>query len=126
MPTTAPRPNGKLMVVESQFFNRMNLEVTIANGMIGRPELPRQHDDAEPDHPRALRHVGGGRDVPLVLQRLQHFPERADAALAVKGAAMIAGAADGSNAEPLGGDGVELAVAMPRDQHLGAVARPWS
>jgi hypothetical protein len=26
------------MVVESQFFNRMNLEVTIANGMIGRPD----------------------------------------------------------------------------------------
>ena len=38
MPTTAPRPNGKLMVVESQFFNRMNRLVTIANGMIGRPD----------------------------------------------------------------------------------------
>src|SRR6185312_13861355 len=45
-----------------------------------------------------------------------------DAALAVKGAAMIAGAADGSDAEPFGGDGVEFAVAMPRDQHLGAMA----
>ncbi len=26
------------MVVESQFFNRMNRLVTIANGMIGRPD----------------------------------------------------------------------------------------
>ena len=26
------------------------------------------------------------------------------------------------DAEPLGGDGVEFAVAMPRDQHLGAMA----
>ena len=34
---------------------------------------------------------------------------------------MIAGAADGFDAEPLGGDRVEFAVAMPRDQHLGAV-----
>ena len=35
---------------------------------------------------------------------------------------MVAGAADGLDAEPLGGDGVEFAVAMPRDQHLGAMA----
>ena len=56
------------------------------------------------------------------ITRLHHLPERADAALAVEGAAMIAGAADGLDAEPFGGDGVELAVAMPRDQHLGAVA----
>ena len=38
MPTTAPCPNGKLMVVRSQFFNRMNRLVTIANGRIGRPD----------------------------------------------------------------------------------------
>ena len=38
MPTTAPRPNGKLMVLESQFFNLMKRLVTIANGMIGRPD----------------------------------------------------------------------------------------
>jgi hypothetical protein len=35
---------------------------------------------------------------------------------------MVAGAADGLYAEPLGGDGIEFAVAMPRDQHLGAMA----
>ena len=35
-PVTAPRPNGKLMVVRSQLFNRMKRLVTIANGTIGR------------------------------------------------------------------------------------------
>ena len=35
---------------------------------------------------------------------------------------MIAGAPDRTDAEPLGGDGVELAIAMPRNQDLGAVA----
>ena len=37
-PTTAPRPNGKLMVVRSQLFRRMKRLVAIANGMIGRPD----------------------------------------------------------------------------------------
>lgn len=36
---------------------------------------------------------------------------------------MVPRAANGSDAEPLDGDGVELAVAMAGDQHLGAVAR---
>ena len=46
-------------------------------------------------------------------------PERADAALAMKRAAVIAGATNGRDADALGGDGVEFAVAMPRYQHLG-------
>ena len=37
-PATAPRPNGKLMVVRSQLFNRMKRLVTIAKGTIGRPD----------------------------------------------------------------------------------------
>ena len=34
---------------------------------------------------------------------------------------MLAGSTDGSDAEPLGGDRVDFAVAVARDQHLGAV-----
>jgi hypothetical protein len=37
-PTSAPRPNGKLMVVRSQLLRRMKRLVAIANGMIGRPD----------------------------------------------------------------------------------------
>ena len=36
---------------------------------------------------------------------------------------MISGAADGPDAEPLGRDRVELAVAVARDQDLGAITR---
>jgi hypothetical protein len=50
---------------------------------------------------RARFGIGGGSDVPIVRQRLQHFPERADAALAVKGADDRRNP-DGSHAEPLG------------------------
>ena len=39
----------------------------------------------------------------------------------MEGAGMIAGAPDRADAEPLGRNGVEFAVAMPRDQHLGAM-----
>src|SRR4051794_13491749 len=49
--------------------------------------------------------------------------ERPPPAFPVEGGAMIPRAADGSDAEPLGCDRVELTVAMPGDQHLGAVAR---
>ena len=38
MPTNAPRPNGRLMVVLSQLFNRMKRLVAMAKGMIGRPD----------------------------------------------------------------------------------------
>src|SRR5205823_5354149 len=55
-------------------------------------------------------------------ERAHHLLERTDAALAVKRRAVIAGAADRADAEPLSGDGVELAVAMPGDQRLGAMA----
>ena len=123
MPTTAPRPNGRLMVVESQFFNRMKRQVAIANGMIGRPDSRASMMMPSP----TTRARFGTSAVVAMFQlsssALQHFAERADAALAMKGAAVIAGAADGADAEPLGGNGVELAVAMPRDQHLGAMAR---
>jgi hypothetical protein len=40
----------------------------------------------------------------------------------MKRAAVIAGATDRTDAEALGCDGVELAVAMPRYQHLGPMA----
>ena len=56
-------------------------------------------------------------------QRRQHLAERRHAALAVKLAAVIAGAANALDAEPLQRDGIDLAVAVARDQHLGAVLR---
>ncbi|MGY4355924.1 hypothetical protein ACVW0J_002417 [Bradyrhizobium sp. i1.7.7] len=52
---------------------------------------------------------------------MHHFPERAHPALAVEGAAVVTGTTDEADAEPLDGDRVELAVAMPRDQDLGPV-----
>src|SRR4051812_35946866 len=82
----------------------------------------RQHDNAQSRDTRALRHVRGKSDVIAVLQRTYHLLERTDAALAMKRAAVIAGAADRTDAEALGCDGVELAVAMPRYQHLGPMA----
>ena len=85
------------------------------------PGFARQHDDAEPGNARALRHVGRQRDVVTVFERTHHFLEGADAALAVERRAVVAGTAHGFDAKPFGDDGVEFAVAMPRDQHLGAV-----
>src|SRR5215212_8229661 len=82
----------------------------------------RQHDETEPRNPRSLRNVRRGRDVIAGLKRAYHLLEGAHTALAVKRRTVIAGAADGANAEPLGGNGVELAVTVARDQHLGAVA----
>ena len=79
----------------------------------------RQHDDAEPRDARALRHVGGQRHIIVVGERAHHLLEGADPALAVKRGAVVAGAADGADAQPLGRDRVELAIAMQRDQHLG-------
>src|SRR6202008_3614546 len=45
-----------------------------------------------------------------------------DPALAMERLSVVAGAADGADAEPLGGDRVVFAVAMQRNQHLGLVA----
>src|SRR5580704_4093518 len=100
MPTNAPRPNGKLMVVRSQFFRRMKRLVVIAKGMIGRPD-----SRASMIMPR-----------PATRERPHHLLEGADAPFAMKRRAVIAGAADGADPEPFDGDGVEFAVAMPRDQ----------
>ena len=86
------------------------------------PGFPRQHDDAEARGTRAFRHVRGQRDVIVFFERAHHFLEGADAALAVKRRPVVAGAADGADAEPFGGDRVEFAVAMPGNQHLGAMA----
>src|SRR5579883_3398431 len=83
--------------------------------------FPRQHDDTEAGKARAFRHIGGQGHIIVVLQRIHHLPECAHPAFAMKRAAMVAGAADGADAEPLGGDGVVFAVAMARDQHLGAL-----
>src|SRR6185437_711085 len=59
----------------------------------------------------------------VVIERAHHLLEGADAALAVKGRAVIAGTPDGADAKSLDGDCVELAVAMQRDQHLGPMGR---
>ena len=84
MPTTAPRPNGKLMVVRSQLFNRMNRLVTIANGRIGRPDSRASMMMPSPATRERFGTSAVGRDVVTLLQRPHHFLERADAALAVE------------------------------------------
>src|SRR3569833_2693285 len=86
------------------------------------PGFSRQHDDAETRNPGALRDVCGQRHVIVLFERARHLLEGADAALAEEGRAVIAGAPAGADAEPLGGDCVELAVAVPRDQNLGMIA----
>src|SRR5215831_14918333 len=99
MPTNAPRPNGKLMVVRSQFLSRMKRLVAIAKGMIGRPDSRASMMMPSPAT-RALRDIGGQCHIIVVLERLHHFPEGPDATFTVEGAAMVAGAADGADAEP--------------------------
>ncbi len=84
--------------------------------------FPRQHDDAEAGAPRAFRHVRRRRDIVTIFERAHHLLEGTDAAFAMKRRPVIAGAAYGPDAKPFGSDGVEFAVAMPRDQHLGAMA----
>ena len=81
----------------------------------------RQLDHAQAGHPRHLGHVGGERDVVALLQRVQHLVEGGGAALALEFAVMRAGAADGLDAEPVGGARIDLAVAVARDQRLDAV-----
>src|SRR6266403_5258386 len=83
--------------------------------------FPCQHDYAEASDARALWHVGSQRNIIAVCKRSHHLLERTDAALALKRRPMIAGAAYGADAKPFGGDRVEFAVAMPRDQHLAAM-----
>ena len=91
---------------------------------VDRPAgMLRQLDDAEAGDARHLRHVGGERDIVAVLERREHFGEGGGAALAVEFAVMRARAADRLDAQLLGGARIDLAVAMARDQHLGAMAR---
>ena len=72
---------------------------------IDRPAgMLRELDDAEPGDARDLGHVGGQRDIVALAQRVEHFGEGADAALAMKFAVVRARAADGADAEMLGGD----------------------
>ena len=47
-----------------------------------------------------------------------------DAALAMEGRAVVAGTTHRADPQPRGGDRVDLAVAMARDQHLAAMMRP--
>ena len=71
-----------------------------------------------PADARDLRHVGGQRHRYTLRQRGEHLAERADAALAGELDPMVAGAADGADAEMLGRDRVDLAVAVAGDEHL--------
>ena len=61
------------------------------------------------------------RHVIAFLQRVQHVLEGAHAALVDEPAAVVAGTADGADAQPFRGDRIDLTVAMPRHQHLGAM-----
>ncbi len=89
---------------------------------VDRPSgMLRQLDDAEAGDARHLGHVGGERDVVAFLERRKHFGEGNRTTLAVEFAVVGAGAADGADAEPLGGARIEFTVAVPRNQHLGAV-----
>src|SRR5262249_58045171 len=71
----------------------------------------RELDDAETGDARDLGNVSGERDVVTLFQRVQHLLERAHAALADESAAVVAGAANGADAEPLGRESIDLAVA---------------
>ena len=89
---------------------------------IDRPAgMLRQLHHAHAGDARHFRHVGGERDVPPLRERFQHFGEGHRAALAVEFAVMRAGAADGADAKPHRRARVDLAVAVARDQHLGAM-----
>ncbi len=72
------------MVVRSQLFNRMKRLVTIANGMIGRPDSRASMMMPSPATRERFGTSAVERDVVALLKRPHHFPERADAALAVK------------------------------------------
>src|SRR4029077_17447405 len=78
----------------------------------------RKLDDAEPGDARDFRNVGGERHVPAFGDRIHHALEGADAALDVISAAATPQAAHRADAKPLGGDRVDLAVDMARDQNL--------
>src|SRR5262249_35784884 len=81
----------------------------------------RELDDAEPGDARNLGDVGGERDDVTLLQCALHLLTPLPAAVPEKLAAVPAGTANGADAEPLRGERIDLAVAMPRDQHLDAV-----
>src|SRR5262245_9908705 len=85
----------------------------------------RELDDAEPGHARDLGNVGAERDIVALLECAQHFLERAHAALADESAAVLAGPPNGADAEPLHGKRIDLAVAVPRHQHLAAIVRAF-
>src|SRR6516164_785481 len=72
----------------------------------------RELDNAETGDTRELGNVGGERDVVTLLERAQHLLEGAHAALADEPTAVVAGAANGADAEPLRGERIDLAVAM--------------
>ena len=90
-------------------------------GKIGRPDSCAKLDDAEAGDTRDLRHIGGQRHVPALASDIQHAYESGDSALDLEAPAMVARAAHGADAEPFGGDRVDFAVAVPRDQNLEAV-----
>src|SRR6185437_2222544 len=88
---------------------------------VDRPSrMLRELHDAHPGYARDLRHVGGEGDIVAVLEGLEHFAKGADAALAIEFVVVRAGAANGADAELFCGTRVNLAVAVTRDQHLGA------
>jgi hypothetical protein len=82
----------------------------------------RKLDDSEPGDPRNFGDIRGERDVAALFQGVEHLLEGAHAALADEATARVAGAPDCADAEALRGERIDLAVAMPRDQHLGAIA----
>ena len=122
--TMAPRPNGRLATGTVPIVGLDAAAGGDRNRDDRAPGELRELDDAWTGLTRHFGNVGGERHRPAVLQRGQHGLEGADPALAVEPAVVIARAADGSDAEPLRHGGIDLAIAVARDQDLDAVMSP--
>ena len=84
----------------------------------------RELDDARAADPSNLGNVGSQRHIVAFRERREHLIERGNASFLVEIGAVRAGPADRADAQPFGRDGVDLAVAMKRNQDLGAMVRP--
>ena len=78
-------------------------------------------DDAEAGDARHFGDIRRERDGTPFLERVEHGLESGDARFVDEAAAVVARAADGADAQPLGGNRVDLAVAVTRHQHFHLV-----
>src|SRR5262245_66317291 len=67
-------------------------------------------------------YVGSHCNIVAVFKGIKHLREGHGAAFVVKAAIVGAGAPNSPDIQPLGSTCIDLAVAVTRDQHLGAMA----